>query len=255
MSAKEATAFQKSIRAGLEEAARKEHKKRLDDIDVLIRTQHAECAQETEQTAASLAAAEHKEREAIAAAKADKRKAQEALTAARHRARIAKNHKRAQTAQKKRACKVEAEGFKAKREAEREHQRELRRIEGMLRKRKKPLMTSREKLEEQRDEVDAGIAPELRPLWRKVRRSFRVNPDRRWSMQEAFEHYAMENPDAVLAAQEAEAEVDLRRMQAEYEKGKRKHVPQPRKPKAGQPPFDPDLRDYMPQEGLEEAPF
>jgi hypothetical protein len=220
-SSKEAAKFQREIRAGLEATAEQRYRDELARLDGEIKKQKAECGQETAQEQERLDMAVADEAVALARAKTDKSRAEEARKAATHRLSVAKKLKRAQGVQKRRTCKVEEQGIKDKKTATRAHHQELKQIERSLRRRKKPLSTSKERLAERRDEVESNIPDNFVPLWHKVRRSFRIAPKQegRISLTEAFTQYAEENPDDVLAAQQEAAHADFARMEREARKG------------------------------------
>lgn len=224
MSKTEADRFQKDIRRGLQATADQRFRERLAEIDAELRTQRAECSQELTQIIERLDAAVDAERIAVAIARSDKARAEEARRAAQHRLHVATDTKRAKSAQKSRSCKVEGEAIAERRQAVKEHRSELRRIDALTRKRKKPLATKRERRSEERDQVESNIAPELVPLWREVARTFHVpkRAEGRVSLTEAFEAWAAENPDAVIAAQEREVERELAAREEQERRERRK---------------------------------
>lgn len=89
---------------------------------------------------------------------------------------------------------------------ERVFQRQIRRAG------KKPLerSTARERAQEDDDAVRNNLPPELVPVFDKHRRSFRGSPRR--SRTEQFLEWAEENPDEVLAIQQAQADHDLKNL-------------------------------------------
>jgi hypothetical protein len=203
--------------------AKEGYRRRIAQIDADISTQRDHCAQETKQILARLDGEIAEQRSAGATARGDKTRA---TSAARHAAaglRIARKVRTAKGAQKRRACKIENEAIQAKKLAERAHRAELRAIERSTERRRAPLSTAAERSSEKRGEVEGNLDPHLVPLWRKVRRSFKV-PSRaegRTSLTEAFTQWAAENPGAVQDAQEAEAAVELRKLQREERKASR----------------------------------
>jgi hypothetical protein len=70
--------------------------------------------------------------------------------------------------------------------------------------------TARERAQEDDDAVRNNLPPELVPVFDKHRRSFKGSPRR--SRTEQFLEWAEENPDEVLAVQQAEADVALKEL-------------------------------------------
>lgn len=128
MSGKEARAFQKSIRSGLAETAEAVYRDKLRAINEQLARQRAECSEETQQIRERLDDALVAERLALAAASRDPSCRGACKVAARDRVRLAKEHKRASSTQKKRSCKIEADGIRERRAAEKAHHAELRRL-------------------------------------------------------------------------------------------------------------------------------
>lgn len=89
---------------------------------------------------------------------------------------------------------------------ERAFQRQIRRAG------KKPpeRSTARERAQEDDDAVRNNLPPELVPVFEKHRRSFKGSPRR--SRTEQFLEWAEENPDEVLAVQQAEADAALKEL-------------------------------------------
>lgn len=89
---------------------------------------------------------------------------------------------------------------------ERTFQRQIRRAG------KKPAerSTARERAQEDDDAVRNNLPPELVPVFDKHRRSFKSSPRR--SRTEQFLEWAEENPDEVLAVQQAEADEYLKEL-------------------------------------------
>lgn len=224
MTRAEAKAFQKDIRRGLAKTADTKFRERLDAINADAKRQRSECSQELHQILERLDQAVTDERAALGEARADVERAAKARSAAAHRLRVAEETRQAKRAQKQRACKIEADAIKERRTAEVEHRRELKAIERMTRRRDKPLASKRERKGEAADEVAQNIAPELVPLWNKVRRSFKVptRAEGRSTLTEAFEQWAAENPDQVVAAQEEEIARELAERKARPKGGVRK---------------------------------
>ncbi len=99
-----------------------------------------------------------------------------------------------------RAIRDDVERARAKHAAEREYQKDLRRIEAANRQRRKehPHATHIERRTESDDEVRASIPAELIPLFEKVKRGIRSSP--RMSRVETFLLYVEQNPRAMLEA-------------------------------------------------------
>jgi hypothetical protein len=68
--------------------------------------------------------------------------------------------------------------------------------------------TARERTQEDDDAVRSNLPPELVPVFERHRKSFKGSPKR--SRTEAFLEWAEENPDEILAVQQAEADKGLR---------------------------------------------
>lgn len=223
MSAKEAAAFQVSIRRGLRDSAEQRYRKKLADIDAEIARQRTACAGDLRKLVDAHDAAVSAERVALSQARADKKRAEEARKKAAERLAAERAKEKGARTAKRTECKVEADGLKAKRVAEKVHHDELRAIERSTEKRKRPLSTAGERREEERDAVEGDIPAEYVPLWRRVRQSFAVpkRSEGRTTLREAFIQHAEENPDQVLGAQEEDAARELSRMQRE-QGGKRR---------------------------------
>jgi|GEM_PF-1105804 hypothetical protein len=117
-----------------------------------------------------------------------------------------------------RGIKSDIERARAELAAERQLQRDLRRIEAQNRQRRReaPRITRLERMGESDDEVRGNIPPELVGLFERVKRSIKATP--RMSRTEAFLHYAEEHPDEVLRAVEDKTEAliaDLERRERE----------------------------------------
>ena len=106
-----------------------------------------------------------------------------------------------------RSIKDEIERSKAKVDAERKYQREMRVIERNHRARTKdaPTSTARERQGESDDAVRANIPADLVPLFERVKRMIKVKPGERRTRTEAFLEYAEEHPEEVLEVIEEEA--------------------------------------------------
>ncbi|HEX7666659.1 MAG TPA: hypothetical protein VF407_19160 [Polyangiaceae bacterium] len=98
-----------------------------------------------------------------------------------------------------RAIKDDIERARAKVAAERQYQRELRRIDAANRQRRRehPHASYIERRGESDDEVRMNIPPDLAPLFERVRRGIKATP--RMSRTEAFLKYAEEHPSETLA--------------------------------------------------------
>lgn len=99
-----------------------------------------------------------------------------------------------------RAIRDDIERARAKHAAEREYQRDLRRIEAANRQRRKehPHATYIERRTESDDEVRASIPAELIPLFEKVKRGIKAGP--RMSRLENFLGYVEQHPREMLEA-------------------------------------------------------
>ena len=99
-----------------------------------------------------------------------------------------------------RAIRDDIERARAKHVAEREYQRDLRRIEATNRQRRKehPHATHIERRAENDDEVRSNLSSDLIPLFEKVKRGIKATP--RMSRTEAFFAYVEEHPDEILEA-------------------------------------------------------
>ncbi len=96
--------------------------------------------------------------------------------------------------------------------AERDFQREVRRIEGWARKRKMEdeRTTAAEARQESDDEVRGNIPPDLVPLFERVKRSIKGSV--RQSRTEAMLAYAEEHPNEVVDAQEELSRREIARL-------------------------------------------
>ena len=114
-----------------------------------------------------------------------------------------------------RAIKNDIERARAELAAEREYQRELRRIETANRQRRReaPAITGIDRRSESDDEVRQNIPPDLIPLFDRVKRSIKATP--RMSRTEAFLQYAEENPADVLEVIEDKTEALIRELEAQ----------------------------------------
>jgi hypothetical protein len=97
-----------------------------------------------------------------------------------------------------RAIRDDVERARANHAAQKEYQRDLRRIEAANRQRRKehPHATHIERRAESDDEVRSNLPPDLVPLFGRVKRAIKATP--RMSRTEAFLKYAEEHPDEVL---------------------------------------------------------
>jgi hypothetical protein len=114
-----------------------------------------------------------------------------------------------------RSIKNDIERARAELVAEREYQRELRRIETANRQRRReaPAITRIDRRTESDDEVRQNIPPDLVPLFDRVKRAIKATP--RMSRTEAFLHYAEENPAEVLDVIEDKTEALIRELEAQ----------------------------------------
>ena len=105
--------------------------------------------------------------------------------------------------------------------AERQLQQELRRSEQTAKQRKAEFKkTSAEALAESDDRVRFNIHPELVGVFNKVRKS--IKPGHHKSRTEAFLEWVEENPDDVIAIQQASADLELERLLKEQARVGRK---------------------------------
>jgi hypothetical protein len=141
-----------------------------------------------------------------------------------------------------RAIKDEIARARAELLAEKKYQSDLRRIERANRQRRKeaPKVTRIERQAESDDEVRANVAPELVPLFERVKRSIKASP--RMSRTEAFLRYAEEHPDEVLVAIDDKTEALIRELEAK-ERAAQKELRR-----------GPPRRRYTPEE-LADVPF
>lgn len=70
--------------------------------------------------------------------------------------------------------------------------------------------TARERAQEDDDAVRGNLPPELRPVFDKVRRH--IKPSGKKSRTEAFLDWAEENPEEILAVQQADADRELKQL-------------------------------------------
>ncbi len=120
-----------------------------------------------------------------------------------------------------RAIKNDIERARAEVAAERQYQRDLRRIEAANRQRRKeaPAITRIERRSESDDEVRGNIPPELLALFERVKRGIKAGP--RMSRTEAFLHYAEFNPDEVLAAISDKTDELVRQLEEQHRDAQR----------------------------------
>lgn len=99
-----------------------------------------------------------------------------------------------------RSIRDDVERARAKHAAEKEYQRDLRRVEAANRQRRKehPHATHIERRAESDDEVRSNISADLIPLFEKVRRSIKATP--RMSRTEAFLQWTEAHPTEVVGA-------------------------------------------------------
>ncbi len=97
-------------------------------------------------------------------------------------------------------------------DAERQYQRELKRIEGWARSRKREQerTTALERQQESDDAVRQNIPQELRPLFEKIKRY--IKGSTRQSRSEALLLYAERHPDEVVEAQEELSRREIARL-------------------------------------------
>ncbi len=112
-----------------------------------------------------------------------------------------------------RSIRDDIERARAKHTAEKQYQRDLRRIEAANRQRRKehPHATHIERRAESDDEVRANISPDLVPLFERVKRGIKASP--RVSRTEAFLHWAEENPNEVLETIDDRTEALIRELE------------------------------------------
>jgi hypothetical protein len=113
---------------------------------------------------------------------------------------------------KARAIKDEIEGSKAKVEAERKYQREMKRIDRNHRVRThKQTSSARERRQDSDDIVRGNIAPELVPIFDRIKRQITGSP--RKTRTEEFLEWCEESPNDVVAILEEEAEKKLHELE------------------------------------------
>ena len=112
-----------------------------------------------------------------------------------------------------RAIRDDIERARAKHLAEKEYQRDLRRIEAANRQRRKehPHATHIERRSESDEEVMMNISPDLIPVFQRVKRGIKASP--RMSRTESFLHWAEEHPGDVLEAVSNEADTLVRELE------------------------------------------
>jgi hypothetical protein len=112
-----------------------------------------------------------------------------------------------------RAIRDDIERARAKHAAEREYQRDLRRIEAANRQRRKehPHATHIERRAESDDEVRSNISSDLIPLFEKVKRGIKGTP--RMSRTEAFLYYVEQHPEAMLEAIDSKTDALVRELE------------------------------------------
>jgi hypothetical protein len=111
---------------------------------------------------------------------------------------------------------------------ERRYQRQLQRAESVFKRKTAAAerRTAKERRAESDDAVRANIPAELVRVFEKVKRGVRGSPH--MSRTEAFLHWVEENPDEVLAIQEADAEKQFRKLLAEQARLERTQARGPR---------------------------
>ena len=174
-------------------------------------------------------------------------KAREVRDAEKVKKRAAKALREARVKERRAGCRITAWALRDKRGALKAHKRELRQIERSTERRKRPLASAGERRSEARGAVEVEIPENLVPLWRRVGRSFRLSSrqEGRMSLAEAFMQWAAENPDQALAAQEADAAAEMRKLEREQRRATRGSG---RRGRAGRAP-------RVRREDLPEAPF
>ena len=113
-----------------------------------------------------------------------------------------------------RAIRDDVERARAKHAAEREYQRDLRRIETSNRQRRKehPHATHIERRAESDDEVRMNLPPDLISLFERVKRG--IKGTARLSRTEAFFAYVEERPDEMLEAIDDKTEALVRELES-----------------------------------------
>ena len=115
-----------------------------------------------------------------------------------------------------RAIRDDVERARAKHAAEKEYQRDLRRIEAANSQRRKehPHATHIERRAESDDEVRSNISRDLIPLFEKVKRGIKASP--RMSRTEAFLAYVEQHPEAMLEAIDEKTEALVRQLETRH---------------------------------------
>jgi hypothetical protein len=129
--------------------------------------------------------------------------------------------------------------------AERRFRREMRRLEGYQRQRRRELSKGRKAIhaiQQSDDEVVSNIEPELVPLWNRVKRG--IKGTTRKSRTEAFLEYAQANPGEILEAMGDVEDRLVRELEAkEREARRRARAPLARARKRKAEPVLDDLGD------------
>jgi hypothetical protein len=131
-----------------------------------------------------------------------------------------------------RAIRDDVERARAKHAAEKEYQRDLRRIEAANRQRRKehPHATHIERRAESDDEVRSNLPSDLIPLFERVKRSMKTSP--RMSRTESFLHYVEQNPGEMLESIDHKTDALIRELeirQRETAKNGRSRASTPRR--------------------------
>ena len=120
-----------------------------------------------------------------------------------------------------RAIKNDIERARAELAAERQYQRDLRRIEAANRQRRReaPAIARVDRQSESDDVVRGNIPPDLVPLFERVKRGIKASP--RMSRTETFLRYAEENPEEVLRVIEDRTEAMIQDLERQHGSARR----------------------------------
>jgi hypothetical protein len=143
------------------------------------------------------------------------------LRATLHAERLTAREECAVDLGKARAIKDEIESSKAKVDAERKYQRQMREIDRTHRDRVRThkKTSARERRQESDDLVRGNIAPELVPLFERIKRQITGSP--RKTRTEEFLEWCEENPSEVVAILEEENEKKLRELEKQERRAMR----------------------------------
>lgn len=112
----------------------------------------------------------------------------------------------------KASCVIAKSAHRAAADREKKDQADLRRIERANKQKRPGLAPARVRQGESDDEVRQNIAPELVPLFERVKRQIKAGP--RMSRTEAFQKYAEEHPREAYAAAEDATDALIRDLEA-----------------------------------------